>query len=75
MGWRLSLGCSGHGLLWLPHSPPDRLLLKPTHACSSGDDEDDDEDLSNNKIVQFCKSLTSFTDSYDGDKFFTVQAS
>lgn len=46
------------------------------HACRSNDDEDeDDEDLSGNKIVQFCKSLTSFTDSYDGDKFFTMQAS
>lgn len=55
--------------------PPAAPSAAP-HACRSKDDEDeDDEDLSGNKIVQFCKSLTSFTDSYDGDKFFTMQAS
>lgn len=40
---------------------------------SSGDDDDEEEDLSSNKIVQFCKSLMSFSDTYDGDKFFTVK--
>ncbi|PRW61230.1 Inner membrane alx [Chlorella sorokiniana] len=49
------------------------LLISSVKLLVAGDDEDDDEDLSGNKIVQFCKSLTSFTDSYDGDKFFTVQ--
>ena len=41
--------------------------------CSTGEEEDDEDDLSDNKIVQFCKSLTKFTDTYDGDKFFTMQ--
>jgi len=35
---------------------------------SEGDDE---EDLSNNRIVKFSKSLFQFTSEYDGDKFFT----
>lgn len=42
-------------------------------CCSAGEEEDNDEDLGNNNIVRFCKSLMSFSDSYDGDKFFTVQ--
>lgn len=35
---------------------------------------DDDEDLSNNAIVRFSRSLFTFTDAYDGDKFFTTLA-
>jgi TerC family integral membrane protein len=38
---------------------------------SNGDDE---EDLSDNRIVKFCRSLFSFTDEYDGDSFFTTLA-
>ena len=41
--------------------------------CSTSEEEDEEDDLSNNKIVQFCKSLTTFSDTYDGDKFFTMQ--
>ena len=37
------------------------------------EDEDEEEDLSNNKVVQFSKSLFDFTDQYDGDKFFTTE--
>lgn len=38
-----------------------------------GDDEDGEEELANNKIVNFCKSLFTFTDTYDGDNFFVVK--
>jgi len=34
-------------------------------------DEEDEEDLSQNSIVNFSKSLLSFSDSYDGDRFWT----
>lgn len=44
-------------------------------ASSAGGEEDEEDDLSDNKIVQFVKSLMSFSDTYDGDKFFTMQAS
>jgi hypothetical protein len=52
---------------------PACLLLLPGLLCSMGEEEDEEDDLSNNKIVQFCKSLTTFSDTYDGDKFFTMQ--
>lgn len=49
------------------------LLLSSYKLLFAAEDDDEEEDLSSNKIVQFCKSLTSFSDTYDGDKFFTVQ--
>lgn len=52
---------------------PDPAVHPPPPPCSGGEEDDEEEDLSGNKIVQFCKSLMSFTDTYDGDKFFTVQ--
>lgn len=61
---------AAHRRLRCCHSPH---ALPPAPRRSSSDDGDDDEDLSNNKIVQFCKSLFTFTDQYDGDKFFTVR--
>ena len=36
------------------------------------EDDEDDEDLSNNSIVKFCRSLLPVTDHYDGSNFFTV---
>jgi len=36
------------------------------------EDDDEDEDLSNNSIVKFCRSLLPVTDHYDGNNFFTV---
>lgn len=42
-------------------------------ACSEGED-DEEEDLSDNRIVKFCKSLFQFTDAYDADNFFTTLA-
>lgn len=65
----------------LPYSraAPIALLLTlpcPPHLpARSGGDEEEEEDLSGNKIVQFCRSLMSFTDAYDGDKFFTAAVS
>ena len=41
--------------------------------CVDGNDNDED-DLSNNAIVRFSRSLFTFSDSYDGDKFFTTLA-
>ncbi|KAL4438500.1 hypothetical protein ABPG77_000148 [Micractinium sp. CCAP 211/92] len=49
------------------------LILSSAKLLFSGDDDDEEEDLSSNKIVQFCKSLMSFSDTYDGDNFFTVK--
>lgn len=49
------------------------LILSSAKLLIGGEEDDEEEDLSGNKIVQFCKSLMSFTDTYDGDKFFTVQ--
>ena len=37
-------------------------------------DEDEEEDLGNNSIVKFCRSLYKFSDSYDKDNFFTTLA-
>ena len=55
------------------HSRAAHLACTPhAHAhCSKGED-DEDEDLSNNQIVQLCRRFITFSDSYDGDKFWTV---
>jgi TerC family integral membrane protein len=37
-----------------------------------GDDDDEEEDLSENAVVKFSSNLIKSTDSYDGDKFFTM---
>eukprot|EP00172_Hildenbrandia_rubra_P000894 Plantae.Rhodophyta-Hildenbrandia_rubra.ctg15059.p1 GENE.Plantae.Rhodophyta-Hildenbrandia_rubra.ctg15059~~Plantae.Rhodophyta-Hildenbrandia_rubra.ctg15059.p1 ORF type:complete len:201 (-),score=47.10 Plantae.Rhodophyta-Hildenbrandia_rubra.ctg15059:633-1235(-) len=34
-------------------------------------DDDEEEDLEQNYVVKFARSLLPFTDKYDGDKFFT----
>lgn len=52
--------------------PPTPFSSFPS-SCSTREEEDEEEDLSNNKIVQFCKSIMSFSDTYDGDRFFTVK--
>lgn len=46
-------------------------FTKIIYFCSYRSEGDDEEDLSNNKIVKFSKSLFQFTSEYDGDKFFT----
>lgn len=37
------------------------------------EDGEGEEDLENNSIVKFSRSLLSFSDQYDGEKFFTVK--
>uniref|UniRef100_A0A6V3AJS8 Uncharacterized protein n=1 Tax=Heterosigma akashiwo TaxID=2829 RepID=A0A6V3AJS8_HETAK len=46
--------------------------FKILQEWASGDDGDEEEDLSENKIVQFSKSLFDTTDEFDEEKFFTV---
>jgi len=46
------------------------LLFSSAKLLTS--DEEDEEDLADNKIINFSKSLFDFTDEYDGDKFFTT---
>lgn len=48
------------------------ILLFSSIKLLTTDEDEEEEDLSNNKIVQFSKSLFDFTDEYDGDKFFTT---
>lgn len=48
------------------------LLLYSAGGLLLGDDEED-EDLEQNKIVRFSKRLLSFSDKYDGQRFFTVE--
>eukprot|EP00210_Caulerpa_lentillifera_P001161 g1117.t1 len=35
--------------------------------------DDDDEDLTDNAIVRFCSRVMQVSDSYDGNRFFTVE--
>ncbi|WPT11315.1 Thylakoid membrane protein TERC [Picochlorum sp. SENEW3] len=46
-------------------------FTRKIYFCSYRSEGDDEEDLSNNRIVKFSKSLFQFTSEYDGDKFFT----
>jgi len=47
------------------------LIVSAVQIFVSGGDDDEDEDLSGNSIVQFSKSLLSFSEKYDGDKFWS----
>ena len=38
----------------------------------SGDDNDDEEDMNENTIVKFSRSLIDSTDQFDGSNFFTI---
>ncbi|KAL4853820.1 Thylakoid membrane protein TERC [Chlorella vulgaris] len=49
------------------------ILLVSSFKLLLGSEDDEEEDLSENKIVQFVRSIVTFSDAYDGDKFFTVQ--
>jgi len=56
---------------------PVMLVFAAILLFSSGkllfvDNDSEEEDLSNNSIIRFCKSLFNFTDSYDKDNFFTT---
>lgn len=48
------------------------LLFSSGKLLFVDNDGDEEEDLSNNGIVRFCKSLFNFTDNYDKDNFFTT---
>lgn len=48
------------------------LLVSSGKLLLAGEDGEEEEDLSENTIVKFSKSLFDFTDTYDGDKFFTT---
>ena len=48
------------------------ILLFSSIKLLIAKEEEEEADLSNNKVVQFSKSLFDFTDQYDGDKFFTM---
>lgn len=46
-----------------------KVLIEAT----SGDDEDEEENMGDNMIVKFSKSLFSATEKFDGKKFFTME--
>lgn len=48
------------------------VLLFSAYTLLAEGDEDDDEDLTDNKVIAFAANILDATDSYDGDKFFTV---
>ena len=50
------------------------ILVYSSASFFLGDDDDDEsaEDPSENSIVQFSKSLLPSTDTFDGDRFFTI---
>ena len=48
------------------------ILLFSSYKLLLVDEDDDDNDLDKNSIVKFSRSLMKFSDTYDGDKFFTT---
>lgn len=48
------------------------ILIVSSGSLLLNNSDEDEEDLSNNKIVRLCRSLFTFTETYDGDKFFTT---
>lgn len=48
------------------------VLLFSAYTLLAEGDEDGDEDLTDNKVIAFAANILDATDSYDGDKFFTV---
>lgn len=50
------------------------ILLYSSWKMLAGADDDGEEDLEDNNIVKFCRSLTRFSPHYDGDRFFTTLA-
>ena len=48
------------------------LLFSSFAFFFNGNEDDDQEDLSENTIVRFSKSLYRSTEKYDGDRFFTM---
>lgn len=48
------------------------ILIFSAYKLLSEGEGDEDEDLSDNKLIAFASSALNATDSYDGDKFFTL---
>ncbi|CAM9743269.1 unnamed protein product [Ectocarpus sp. 13 AM-2016] len=48
------------------------ILLYSSYTLLSESEGDGDEDLSDNKLIAFASSTLDATESYDGDKFFTM---
>lgn len=48
------------------------VLLFSAYTLLAEGDDGGDEDLTDNKVVAFAANILDATDSYDGDKFFTV---
>lgn len=49
------------------------LLLFSAYKLLVDGEGDEEEDLSNNGIVKFARSLVDVTDEFDGDRFFTIR--
>jgi len=49
------------------------ILLYSAYGVLVDSDEDEDEDLNDSAIVKFCKNFIDVSETYDGDKFFTVE--
>ncbi len=48
------------------------ILLFSSYKLLSEGEGEEDEDLSSNRLIAFASSTLDATDSYDGDKFFTL---
>lgn len=48
------------------------VLLISSYSLLAEGDNNGDEDLSDNKVIAFAANALDATDSYDGEKFFTV---
>lgn len=48
------------------------ILLFSSYKLLTEGDSDEDEDLTGNQVVAVASRLLDATDSYDGDKFFTM---
>jgi len=44
-----------------------------SEALNPSDDDEEEEDMGENKIVQFSRNLIDASDSFDGDRFFTIE--
>lgn len=48
------------------------VLIFSSYKLVTEGDSDEDEDLTGNQVVAVASRLLDATDSYDGDKFFTM---
>ncbi|KAJ9514657.1 hypothetical protein QJQ45_028365, partial [Haematococcus lacustris] len=50
------------------------LVFTAAKLLTTGDDDDEQEDLSKNTVVRLCRSVIKSSDTYDGDRFWSVAA-